>query len=119
MKVAVRHGIREVVPWSEMNPGSGARSRRGRKKQVETGGFTCPRATCKYFDNTDPEVHALVGYGKRGKCHDIQTLKCQACGCVFSCRRNTPLYYIKTAHDRVEIVLWLLAEGVDVSVLVR
>jgi hypothetical protein len=38
---------------------------------------------------------------------------------VFSCRRNTPLYYLKTAHDRVEIVLWLLAKGVDVSVLVR
>ena len=38
---------------------------------------------------------------------------------MFSSRRNTPLYYIKTDHDRVEIVLWLLAEGVDVSVLVR
>jgi len=64
-------------------------------------------------------VHTLVGYGKRGKGHDIQTLRCRTCGCVFSSRRNTPLYYIKTAHDRIEIVLWRLAEGVDVSVLVR
>ena len=103
----------EVPPWSEI------KSTRGRKKRVETRGFTCPRASCKYFGKTDLEVHSLVGYGKCGKHHDIQTLKCQACGCVFSCRRNAPLYYIKTAWDRVEIVLWLLAEGVDVSVLVR
>jgi len=113
VKVAVRHGVREVVPWSEM------KSRRGRKKRIETRGFACPNEACRYCGSTDPDVHALVGCGKRGKHHDIQTLKCQACGCVFSCRRNTPLYYIKTAHDRVEIVLWLLAEGVDESVLVR
>ncbi len=30
-----------------------------------------------------------------------------------------PLYNLKTAHDRVEIVLWQLTEGVDMSVLVR
>ena len=113
VKVAIQRGALEVVPWSEVKSG------RGRKKRVETGGFACPRESCKYFGNTNPVVHALVGYGKRGKRHDIQTLKCQACGCVFSCRRNTPLYCLKTAHDQVEIVLWLLAEGVDVSVLVR
>jgi len=110
----VVHRVGEaVVPWSQV------RSPRGRKKRVETAEYACPDPDCDYFGITDPEVHALVGYGKRGKCHDIQTLKCQACECVFSSRRNTPLYYLKTAHDRVEIVLWLLAEGVDVSVLVR
>ena len=113
VRLAVQRVRREVAPWSEV------KSRRGRKKRIETRGLACPRATCKYSGVTNPEVHALVGYGKRGKDHDIQTLKCQACGCVFSSRRNTPLYYIKTAHDRVEIMLWLLAEGVDVSVLVR
>jgi hypothetical protein len=113
VKLAVQRARRKVTPWSEV------RSRRGRKKRIETRGFACCKTSCKYFGNTDPGVHALVGYGKRGKDRDIQTLRCQACGCVFSARRNTPLYYLKTAHDRVEIVLWLLAEGVDVSVLVR
>jgi len=113
VRLAVQRVRREVAPWSEV------KSRRGRKKRIETRGLACPKAACKYSGVTNPEVHALVGYGKRGKGHDIQTLKCQACGCVFSSRRNTPLYYIKTAHDRVEIMLWLLAEGVDISVLVR
>jgi hypothetical protein len=103
VRLAVQPVTKQVEPWS------GVKSRRGRKKRVETAGFACPKATCKYFGVSNPEVHALVGYGKRGKCRDIQTLKCQACECVFSCRRNTPLYYIKTAYDRVEIVLWLLA----------
>jgi hypothetical protein len=37
----------------------------------------------------------------------------------FSMRRNTPLYHLKTHPDRVEMCLWLLAEGMDISVLVR
>ena len=113
VRLAAHRVTREVVPWSEV------KNTRGRKKRIETRGFACPDPDYDYFGSTDPEVHALVGYGKRGKYRDIQTLKCQACECVFSARRNTPLYYLKTAHDQVEIVLWLLAEGVDVSVLVR
>ncbi len=64
-------------------------------------------------------VHALVGNGKRGKRKDIQTLKCQGCQTSFSTRRNIPLYHLKTHPDRVEMCLWLRAEGMDISVLVR
>ena len=65
------------------------------------------------------EVHALVGNGKGGKEHTIQHFRCQACRCSFSSRRNTPLYYLKTSSDQIEMCLWLLAEGVDISVLVH
>jgi IS1 family transposase len=60
-----------------------------------------------------------VGNGKRGKRGAIQTFRCQACETSFSARRNTPLYHLKTSPDRIEICLWLLAEGMDISVLVR
>jgi hypothetical protein len=105
MRLAVQHvnpdtGVnREIRPWSQV------KSSRGRKKRIDTRGYVCPDPSRAYFGITDPDRHALVGYGKRGKSHDIQTLRCQACGCAFSSHRNTPLYYIKTAHDRVEIVL--------------
>jgi hypothetical protein len=65
---------------------------------------------------TDEAVHALVGYGRH---NGIQRLKCQACAKVFTSRINTPLYYLKTDPKEVEFALWFLAEGVDVSVLVR
>ena len=84
-----------------------------------TQGHACPNPGCPYFGVTDERVHALVGNGKRGKYGSIQALRCQACGCCFSSRRNTPLYHLKTHPERIEICLWLLAEGVDVSVLVR
>ena len=74
---------------------------------------------CEYFGITDDQVHALVGNGKRGINNDIQHFRCQWCRTDFSCRRNTPLYYLKTASDRIEMVLWLMAEGVDISVMVR
>ena len=38
---------------------------------------------------------------------------------MFSRRKGTPLYYLKTKTDRVELVLWFLAEGVNRAVLVR
>ena len=38
---------------------------------------------------------------------------------TFSSRKGTPLYYVKTATDELEEVLCYLAEGVDISVLVR
>lgn len=104
---------RTAQPWSE------CKSPRGRRKRSQTEGRACLDRACKYFGVTDERVHALVGNGKRGKRGDIQTLRCQACGSSFSVRRNTPLYHLKTSPDRIEICLWLLAEGVDVSVLVR
>ena len=102
-----------VTPYSERKSG------RGRKKEIETEGYACPHPGCDYYANTAADVHALVGNGKRGKAGDIQHFRCQWCHRDFSCRRNTPLYYLKTDPERVEMVLWFLAEGVDISVMVR
>jgi hypothetical protein len=103
---------REVEPYAKR------KSTRGRKKEICTAGFACLNPRCETFGITDDQVHALVGNGKRGIKNDIQHFRCQWCRADFSCRRNTPLYYLKTASDRIEMVLWLMAEGVDISVVV-
>ncbi len=92
---------------TNLRPYSERKSRRG---------FACPNPHCTYCGVTDDQLHALVGYGSH---NDIQRFKCQACAKVFTSRVNTPLYYLKTDPKQVEFVLWFLAEGVDVSVLVR
>ena len=104
---------REVEPYAKR------KSKRGRKQEISTAGFACLNPLCDYFGVTDDQVHALVGNGRRGIRNDIQHFRCQWCRTDFSCRRNTPLYYLKTASDRIEMVLWLMAEGVDISVMVR
>jgi transposase-like protein len=104
---------RKAKPWHER------KNSRGRKKTIATQGYACLNPACDYHGITDESVHALVGNGKRGQRGDIQTLKCQCCGSSFSSRRNTPLYYLKTDPTRIEMSLWLLAEGMDMSVLVR
>jgi transposase-like protein/IS1 family transposase len=101
---------------TDIRPYNECKSRRGRKKTVKTGGFACPNVNCTYCGVTDDTLHALVGYGSH---NGIQRFKCQACAKVFTSRVNTPLYYLKTDPKQVEFVLWFLAEGVDVSVLVR
>jgi IS1 family transposase/transposase-like protein len=102
-----------VPPWREV------KSRRGAPKRINTQGFACPNTTCLYYQITDAQVHALVGDGAHGKCERIQTLRCQACGTTLSTRRDTPLYRLKTASQRVAEVLTALAEGVDIAAAVR
>ena len=102
-----------VTPYGEH------KSRRGRRKQIQTEGLACPNPGCEYCGVPRAACHALVGYGTRGQHQAIQRLRCQACHTVFSCRRGTPLYYLKTDEAQVEMVLWFLAEGVDMSVMVR
>lgn len=101
---------------ADIRPYADRKSRRGRKKSVPTRGFACPTPHCHYHGVTDDTLHALVGYGTDPA---IQRFKCQACKKVFTSRVNTPLYYLKTDPGQVAFVLWFLAEGVDVSVLVR
>jgi IS1 family transposase/transposase-like protein len=113
LQLSIQPIRREVRPWRE------CKSSRGRKKRIRTQGHACPNPACRYFGITDEAVHALVGNGKRGKQGHIQAFKCQCCRTNFSSRRNTPLYHLKTHPDRVEMCLWLLAEGMDISVLVR
>jgi transposase-like protein len=110
VKLSLFRVQQSVKPWKEV------KSRRERKKTISTQGYACPNPACDYAGLVEAEVHALVGNGKGGKDRTIQHFRCQACRCSFSSRRNTALYYLKTPSDWIELCLWLLAEGVDVSV---
>lgn len=102
-----------VVPYRAM------KSTCGRRKTLNTAGHACPNPACAYFAVTDETLHAVVGNGKRGKHKDIQYWKCQACAQKFTSRLHTPLYRLKTDPEKVVLVLLLLANGCDLSVLVR
>jgi len=103
----------DVIPYSER------KSTRGRRKNISTQGHACPNSNCDYFGVIDQLLHALVGDGKRGKKQHIQYWKCQWCDKRFTCRLHTPLYRLKTDNGTIVLVLMLLAEGVDLSVMVR
>jgi len=102
-----------VQPWREV------KSRRGAPKRINTEGFACPNHQCQYFGTTAAHIHALVGDGKHGRTEPIQTFRCQACRTTFTCRRNTPLYRLKTPSQQVAVVLSALAEGLDASAAER
>jgi IS1 family transposase len=102
-----------VRPWREH------KSRRGAPRRIPTDGFACPNRACAYYRITDAQIHALVGDGTHGKHEAIQTFRCQACRATFSARRDTPLYRLKTASQRVGEVLSALAEGLDLAAAAR
>jgi hypothetical protein len=102
-----------VRPWCEV------KSRRGAPKRINTTGLARPNQRCKYFGNTNAQLHALVGDGKHGRAEQIQTFRCQACRATFSARRDTPLYRLKTPSQQVAVVLSALAEGLDPSAAAR
>jgi hypothetical protein len=104
-----RHPRKDVTPWAER------KSRAGRPKTVDTTGYACLNRRCEYYGITDPEVHALVSEGQRGKNKDILYLKCQACESRKTSRLGTPMYHIKTSLERVAMVMTALSEGVDIS----
>lgn len=111
------HGAAEagvaVQPWSEV------RSRRGRRKQIDTDGHACPNERCVYYGIRDAQVHALVGDGHHGRGERIQDYLCGACGTKVSERQGTALYRLKTPGVRVSEVLAAVAEGLDVAAAVR
>ena len=92
-------------PWSEV------RSPRGRKKTIKTEGYACVNQGCAYYGITDEVVHAVIGYGCRGKCESIQYFFCQACGKKVTERWGTPMYRLKTGKRRVSEVLTAMGEG--------
>lgn len=102
-----------VTPWSQRK-GKG-----GVKKQSNTTGFACLNPLCEYFGISNPAIHALVQDCYRGTDGDILQLKCQCCQKRFSSRKGTPLYHLKKKSKEVEMVLWFMAEGVELSVMVR
>ncbi len=65
--------VRSVVPYAQR------KSRRGRRRTIDTRGQACPNPDCDYYRITDSAVHALVGYGHQGRHDPIQDLYCQAC----------------------------------------
>ena len=68
---------------------------------------------------SDSQIHALLGDGAHGQRERRETLHCQACGTIFTMRRDTPLYRLKTASSRVAEGGMALAEGLSVSAAVR
>ncbi len=98
-----------VGPWAAY------KSRRGRKKSLDTEGVACPNPNCRYVGIGDSAVHAIVGDGHRGVTDDIPYWRCQCCQRRFSSRLGTPLYRLKTPPARVTEALTAFAEGVDVS----
>lgn len=101
--------VRYVVPYAQR------KSRRGRKKTIDTRGQACPNPKCDSREITDPAVHALVGYGHHGQAQrqPIQDFYCQACYRKFSARRHTALYDLKTPAACVAQVLHAVAEGLS------
>lgn len=108
--VRINHAVR---PWSA------CKGKGGPKKQFDTRGYACLNHDCPYFGITDPSIHALVKDTDRGKDKDIPQLRCQCCRKRFTSRKGTPLYHLKKKSKDVEMVLFFMAEGVDISVMVR
>jgi IS1 family transposase len=113
VKLAVLKPKTGVIPYDQR------KSTRGRTKQLNTQGHACPNPRCEYFGVIDHLLHAIVGDGKRGIDKNIQYWKCQWCKTRFTSRLHTPLYRMKTDEGNIVLVLMLLAEGCDISVLVR
>jgi len=61
----------------------------------------------------------VVADGAQGKHERIPDLRCQACGCKFTVRRDTVLQRLKTRSARLAEALTVLAEDVDFSLLER
>lgn len=96
------------------------KSSRGRKKSVNTAGYVCPNPDCRYHNNPDPAVHALVGYGHPGRLDPIQDFYCQACHHTFSARRHTALYGLRTPAARVaQVVLIGMAKPCDQDIVTQ
>jgi len=92
----------------------------GRKKSVNTAGYACPNPDCRYHNNPDPAVHALVGYGHPGRLDPIQDFYCQACHHTFSARRHTALYGLRTPAARVaQVVLIGMAKPYDQDIVTQ
>ncbi len=106
-------------PRTDVVPYRATKSSCGRRKILNTAGHACPNPARTYFAVTNETLHGVVGNGKRSQRQDIQDWKCHACGQKFTSRLHTPLYRLKTDPEKVTLVLMLLANGCDLSGLVR
>jgi len=108
------NGVKVVEPAVPVVWSSG-KSRRRRRKEVTSAGYSCPNAQCAYYQVTDGARHALVSHGWRGQRERIRQWCCQACGTRFTSRRNTALYWLKTPSAEVGLVMTALGEGMDLA----
>ncbi len=104
-----------VTPYAQR------KSPRGRKKTIDTQGYSCPHSDCDFFLNTDAAVHALIGYGHHGRHEPIQDFFCKACEPLreFTARRHTALYQLKASSVRVAQALHAIAEGLSLRAAAR
>lgn len=102
-----------VIPYAQR------KCARGRKKPIDTQGYSCPHADCDVFLNTDAAVHALMGYGHHGRHEPIQDFFCKACERKFTARRHTALYRLKASSVRVAQALHAIAEGLSLCAAAR
>ena len=104
-------GVAEVVLASPaVAAWVSSRSKRGRKKSVDSTGHFCPNPDCRYHDNADPKIHALVSNGRHGR-QGIRQWVCQACGTYLSERHDTVMSNLKKHPDDVAHTLEMLNRG--------
>ena len=97
-------------PISAVEAWSTRRSKRGRKKLIDSSGHYCPNPECRYYLNRDAASHALVSNGH----HGVQAIRqwvCQACGSYVSERHDTAMSHLKTPLADVANALDLLNRG--------
>lgn len=101
-----------LEPRPTVEAWSAYKSKRGRKKVIDSSGHCCPNSVCRYHLNPDAAVHALASNGRHGR-QDIRQWVCQACGTYVSERHDTPLSNLKHLPDDVADTLSLLNRGVS------
>jgi IS1 family transposase len=106
-------GPKNVIPYAQR------KSAAGRKKMLDTQGYSCPYPDCDYFQITDATVHALIGYGHHGRHEPIQDFYCMACHRKFTSRRHTALYRLKASSKCVAQALHAIAEGLSLHAAAR
>ena len=88
------------------------RSKRGRKKSIDSSGHFCPNPDCQYHENRDAKTHALVSNGQHGH-QGIRQWVCQACGTYVSERNDTAMSNLKKRPDDVARTREMLNRGIS------
>lgn len=89
----------------------------GRKKEIDTSMYFCPREDCANYGRVGPD-NQIIGGGTYGKDHR-QLLKCKVCGRRFSARRGTPLFGLKADEAIFYDVIACLVEGNGIRATAR
>ena len=85
-------GSAPVRPWREM------KSRRGAPKRIETEGFACPNPQCRYFGNTDAQIHAAFRGWQAWSCRAHPDLSRSCLPHHLQCATRHPVVSSKDPH---------------------